>query len=549
MGVAALWVAGMLATFLLFGSSAVPDGVSVAGVSLGGLDRDTAASVMNKASEESSSKNLRVEINGSTILASPDELGVTVNPEATVDNVLGSRLSPQNVWRNWFGGGKEPAVISINQEVLSRWLATNLESNIRSTQEPEIKYKKGEPVVIPGRSGVHVSSELLAGRVASAISKGSTKVKVRAQNSDPVVTNEQAQEFANSQAANAIAQPLNLQFDNHSIPVSQKVLSSSVTFKVEDGEFRPNVDLEAYRSAMGDSLKEVDRRPVNATWDTSSGTPVVVPSVDGIGVPDDSFVPAFEQAVMASGEGRNIALQTETLEPKLNTEEAQEFGITEKVSEFTQDFDYAQYRVQNIGQATKRINNTVLQPGEIFSMNDTVGERTDARGFTEGPVVASGGRLKEALGGGVSTATTAMWTAAFYAGLEKVEQGAHLIWLSRYTPGLEATVAWGQLDLKFKNTTDKPLLIKAVTTDNSVSISMWGKKKYDSVKAEIGEKQNIKNTAPQVDDSTKCVPQSGSPGFDIRVDRIKKSGSDVEKDSFFTHYIPAAAVECTGSQA
>lgn len=76
-------------------------------------------------------------------------------------------------------------------------------------------------------------------------------------------------------------------------------------------------------------------------------------------------------------------------------------------------------------------------------MNDTVAERTVENGYAEGVVVGEGGVLTKDMGGGVSAATTATWTAAFFAGLEKVEQHAHSIYISRYTPGLEATVWWG----------------------------------------------------------------------------------------------------------
>lgn len=64
------------------------------------------------------------------------------------------------------------------------------------------------------------------------------------------------------------------------------------------------------------------------------------------------------------------------------------------------------------------VHGTVLLPYETFSMNDTIKERTREHGYTEGFVIGPGGSFREDLGGGVSTATTAVWTAAFFAGME-----------------------------------------------------------------------------------------------------------------------------------
>ena len=123
-------------------------------------------------------------------------------------------------------------------------------------------------------------------------------------------------------------------------------------------------------------------------------------------------------------------------------------------------------------------------PGQTFSMNDTVKERTVENGYTVGTVI-SGGRFAEELGGGVSTITTTMWHTAFYAGLERVEQRGHSFYISRYLPGLEATVAWGSLDLRFKNDSPYGVLIKASITNSSVTVTMYSTKRY-RITAEFG---------------------------------------------------------------
>ena len=144
----------------------------------------------------------------------------------------------------------------------------------------------------------------------------------------------------------------------------------------------------------------------------------------------------------APGSDRSVSIALGIRDPEITTLEAQQLGINEKLSRFTQDFNYAAYRVTNIGQAAKYVNNTILMPGETFSMNDTIRERTVENGYTVGTIIGPGGVFEEALGGGVSAATTAVWTGAFFAGMERTDTRAHSLYISRYQPGLEATVAW-----------------------------------------------------------------------------------------------------------
>ena len=95
----------------------------------------------------------------------------------------------------------------------------------------------------------------------------------------------------------------------------------------------------------------------------------------------------------------------------------------------------------------------LLKPGETFSLNDTVGERTAANGFTKGFII-SDGVFKEDFGGGVSQVATTTFNAAFFAGLEDVEHKPHSFYIDRYPVGPRGHRRLGRrVDLKFKNTT------------------------------------------------------------------------------------------------
>ena len=142
------------------------------------------------------------------------------------------------------------------------------------------------------------------------------------------------------------------------------------------------------------------------------------------------------------------------------TADARTLRIREQVSAFTTYFPYADYRNTNIGRAAELVDGTILKPGETFSLNDTVGERTRANGFTEGFIIEDG-VFKEDLGGGVSQMATTTFNAMFFAGLEDVEHKTHSFYIDRYPVGREATVAWGSVDLRFRNDTPYGVLITA----------------------------------------------------------------------------------------
>ena len=100
------------------------------------------------------------------------------------------------------------------------------------------------------------------------------------------------------------------------------------------------------------------------------------------------------------------------------------------------------------------------QAGRDLLAERIVGERTQANGFTEGYII-KGGRFRKELGGGVSQSATTTFNAMFFAGLKDIQHQPHSLYIDRYPPGREATVAWPSLDLKFQNDTKYGVLVQA----------------------------------------------------------------------------------------
>jgi vancomycin resistance protein YoaR len=149
---------------------------------------------------------------------------------------------------------------------------------------------------------------------------------------------------------------------------------------------------------------------------------------------------------------------------------------------YTLSSDKSEERVENLKLAAGEVRGTFVAPGEIFSMNDTVSDVN----YKETHVIING---EETLadGGGLCQITSTLYNAALFAGLEVVERHPHASQLPYIRPGMDATIWFGALDMKFKNTTDGFVLLEEYVSDgyvyanvygvpDNVNVEMWSKK-------------------------------------------------------------------------
>lgn len=133
----------------------------------------------------------------------------------------------------------------------------------------------------------------------------------------------------------------------------------------------------------------------------------------------------------------------------------------EMISGFsTRLYDTEPARVSNINLAISKINETLLQPGDSFSFNNTVGERTTAAGFQEARALWKKEAVRE-VGGGVCQLSTTIYQAAKQAGLAITERHPHQKPVNYVEEGMDACVDYGVFDLKFQNNSDRVLKLKA----------------------------------------------------------------------------------------
>lgn len=130
-------------------------------------------------------------------------------------------------------------------------------------------------------------------------------------------------------------------------------------------------------------------------------------------------------------------------------------------------------RNTNLGLACEAIDGLILLPGETFSYNDTLGERTAAKGYKPAPSY-EGGLTVDTLGGGICQVSSTLYYCTLFADLEIVERWNHGYISSYMDPGMDATVSWGGADFQFANNTQHPIRIKAWRADGYVNVEIYG---------------------------------------------------------------------------
>ncbi len=130
-------------------------------------------------------------------------------------------------------------------------------------------------------------------------------------------------------------------------------------------------------------------------------------------------------------------------------------------------------RTNNLIVACQSLNGLVLYPGDSFSYNDTLGERTWYNGYLPAGSYGAEG-IEETVGGGICQVSSNLYYSVLLAELEVLERTCHGYTVAYVPLGLDATVNWGTLDLRFRNNTDYPVRIDAWVADGYVHIRLVG---------------------------------------------------------------------------
>lgn len=168
-------------------------------------------------------------------------------------------------------------------------------------------------------------------------------------------------------------------------------------------------------------------------------------------------------------------------------------AFPDKLATFTTAYINNANRTTNLRLAADKINGTVIMPGETFSYNTIVGERTIAAGYRNAAIYENG-QVVDGLGGGICQVSSTLYNSVLMSNLEVVERSNHMFLTTYVGGGRDATVAYGSLDFKFKNNRDYPIKIGAEVSNGYCTVAIYGLKKDDDYDIQIVTRQTGSRT-------------------------------------------------------
>jgi vancomycin resistance protein YoaR len=272
--------------------------------------------------------------------------------------------------------------------------------------------------------------------------------------------------------------------------------------------------------------KDTSKAAVDAKISITNGNIKITPETNGAKLEKDKL----KQAIIAQisddawEESIKINAPVEAVLPEITSDKLS--NINSKISSFSTNFATSTAnRINNIDLSTKAINGTLLMPGEIFSFNETVGERTKARGYKEAGVIIDN-QIESGLGGGICQVSSTLYNALLKSSLKATQRTNHSLPLGYIGKGLDATVDWGNIDLKLKNTLNIPIYIEGYIENKNVCFNVYSskdltKKSYEMVTEII---DTIQPTIKYIDDPKRNegeteVVKKASTGYKVKTYR------------------------------
>ncbi|MEH3034032.1 MAG: VanW family protein [Aeromicrobium erythreum] len=543
----ALYVAGWWLT-----GERMPANATVGGVEVSGLSPAAARTAVEKELGPRQGRPVTLTYGEKTFEVSPKDAGLALDVDRSVEQAGGVRSwDPRRIVALFVGDHEHAPALDVQDDKLRSVVETVADAVDVPVTEALITFPDAKPKARQPKPGLVVRRDDAADAITGAYLVTTKPVEVPTERAEPAVDAEGLQRAMQEIARPAVSAPVTIAVGDKRLKLPVTAYAPALTVEVpEDGtELEPVIDAKKLAKPLTDSTTGIGRKAVDATVDIRGGKPTVIPGKKGVGLQPQEMARKLVPVLTKTGDARRVSIEAKVVDPTFTTADARKLGIRQKVSEFTTRFPYAEYRNINQSRAAALIDGVIVKPGETFSFNDTVGERTQANGFVVGTII-NGGVFREELGGGVSQVVTTTYNAAFFAGMDDVEHHPHAFWIDRYPVGREATVAWGSLDLKFRNSTKYGVLIKANVQKSApgrqgvTTVQMWSTKVWD-IKAGQSAKRNFRSPGTQYDDTNRCVPQSPIQGFDIDIYRtFLRDGRKVKSETVTARYQAADRVIC-----
>ena len=535
-----------------FSGRMLAPGTTVAGIDIGGKSATEAENTLRNDLRDDAEKNIVLKAGEPTAKLNPENAGITFDSEATVERITGFSLDPTVIWDRLFGEDDVDPVIEVDEEKFDKETAKVTESLAVEPKDAELEFDTTTPKVKDGKKGQTVDTAAVRTAVDENWLRTEDALPVSPTSVDPDITTAEAEDMAEGFAKDAVSKDLTIaakpakdadsEVKGGDLTVSPKTIAKTLTFKAADSKLKPVFDQDALQKSVLAANKDIGRPAEDASFEIKDGKPEVVPSRDGIGIKAKELTTAVTDAINGKEDKPTVTLSS--VKPDFTTKDAKKADVSDTVSHFSTGYSSEPNRDTNLRVASKKVSGTVLQPGEQFSLNEALGQRTAANGYKPAGVISEG-QMKEDYGGGVSQVSTTLFNAAFFAGFDLDEHQAHSRYISRYPEGRESTLDWSSIDMKFTNNSKTPVVLDMYLKDGEVHAKVFGVKKYD-VSADASDRFNHTSPGSVTESGPSCTPQSPKGGWSIRITRTIKdiASGKTTKDGFTTVYRPVNKVEC-----
>ena len=560
--------AGAAALLLAWGGIAwwttqhIASGTTVSGVDVSGLSPKEAHERIGKGIGDQLAQPVTLTVGQGSSELVPAKSGISVDTDASVKKLTGFTLNPLTLAQR-LGGQHTDAVIRVDSTALRGALEDRVDAMANGAVSATVTLEGTKPVITPASNGIGLDVEASLKQIGGTWPLGKKTLAMAEGTAIPAITDEEASTFVNGTLTPLLSSGLTVntagadpqsKSPGAAAAFSPQDTAEMLKISSEGGNLSATFDPTALRDGVVARVGQVETPAQNATWKIDGSAtgapgarPQYVPAAQGKVIDTAALSASLLKAgtTATDAAGRTVTLPMVVAEPTVTTPQ-NEWGISEMIGEFATPYNAGDApRTQNLTRGAELVNGTVVKPGEVFSLEKTLGEVDYEHGFADAGVISNGQHV-DSLGGGLSQVATTVFNAGFEAGMDDTEHHAHQYYFDRYPAGREATLWTGKLDVKFTNSTSHAVLIQAWLDGEQIHVRMWSTKYYD-VSITSSDRFNFRPVSTERKSGPGCEPYSGgNPGFDITVTRTRKhDGKALPDDVLTTQYAADNDIVCS----
>jgi vancomycin resistance protein YoaR len=505
----------------------VPRGTSVAGVEVGGLTPAVATATLRHELAPRLDDPVVVSVNGHEFRVTPQEVGLHVDIPATVQAAYGgSRINPVRMLHMLIGGDPVSPVVDVDRDAMRATLRRLAARADTEPSEPTVTFEGGAPHVHLGTPGAALDPEAASNTIADGYLESTGAIELPTTEVPSAVGAPLVRAALASFGRPAVSGPVTLRVAGKTISLSPAEYGPALSMHVRHAALHPQFDVDRLWSRLHTPIAATLPRARNASVVIRRGVPRILPSQPGRTVNPTRLATVLLAALPRSGPHRTASVGTILQPPSFTRADARRLKITRAISGYALPWPGRPDR--EAVRATAKVDGTLLDPADVFSFNQAVGDRHT----------------------GLSVLATALFNAAYTAGLQDTSHRHHPVAVSGYPPGRDVVVGWPVPDFTFTNNTPFGLLIHAWLSPPSarqpaiVHVRLFSSPHFRTGISSSGI-YGIRPHQTRYDPSPSCRPRAGLDGYDIDIFRsVFTSHRLVDQEQIHAAYLAQDRVVC-----